>query len=338
VTAVAVSLDARRIATGSADGLVKVWETDFFHPLLELGGHTGGVRLIRVSADGTRAVTAGDDRTVRVWDLKSGKELRGFRTMAPIDLTPDGTAVVMRMGERTVIRDVLTGLEIIPDSPPVRPCSTLTELLSQLGLCVAISPEGHTIAVANRDGTIGLYEAASGQLRRTLPGHGALCHGLCFTPDGTRLLTAGADQQVLVWAVRMQDLPLPTALQRETRAGKLWTVLASGPADAAYLAMARFAAEPAAAVKMARLRLQPAETAAIPPEAHLAEQRGIELLEALGTVEAREFLEELATGDPLAPSTRAARQALEWLGKSKRLVVGLGRNASLDPPSLFWMR
>jgi hypothetical protein len=89
---------------------------------------------------------------------------------------------------------------------------------------------------------------------------------------------------------------------------------------------------------MARLRLQPAETAAIPPEAHLAEQRGIELLEALGTVEAREFLEELATGDPLAPSTRAARQALEWLGKSKRLVVGLGRNASLDPPSLFWMR
>ena len=74
--------------------------------------------------------------------------------------------------------------------------------------------------------------------------------------------------------------------------------MCTGTASEAYQAMARFAAEPPAAVKMARMRLRPAqssdeETAAT----RLADTRAIEMLEALGTPEARAFLEELAEGN-----------------------------------------
>jgi WD40 repeat protein len=314
VTAVAVSRDGKRIATGSADGLIKVWDADSFHPLTALGGHTGVVRTIRVAFDGSRAVTTGDDRSARVWDLKNGKELRGFPTTEPVEFTPDGTAVVMSASGRTVVRDILTGLEVVPAHQPSCPTHTIPELLSQIGLSVAFSPDGRMVAAAHRDGTIGLYETATGQQRRKLVGHRSVCGGMAFTPDGTHLLTAGADHSVLVWAVRVQDLPMPETIQRETRAGKLWTMLTTDRADTAYLAMARFAAEPPAAVKMARLRLRPAEAAESDPEDQLAIARGVELLESLGTIAAMEFLEELASGEPTAHRTREARRALERLG------------------------
>ena len=37
-----------------------------------LTGHTGPVYAVAVSADGRRAVSSGNDRTVRVWDLEAG--------------------------------------------------------------------------------------------------------------------------------------------------------------------------------------------------------------------------------------------------------------------------
>jgi hypothetical protein len=115
-----------------------------------------------------------------------------------------------------------------------------------------------------------------------------------------------------VWDMRLQTIPLPEALKNETDAAKLWAMLATGKADAAYLAMARLAREPDAAVKLAKLKLKPAakvgkETAA----ANLADARAIELLEALDAEDARALLKELAAGQANAFRTQEAKRALE---------------------------
>lgn len=311
VTAVAVSKNGQRIATGSADGLIKLWDAETFHPVSVLGGHTGAVRTIRAAASGKRAVTVGEDQSVRVWDLQNGKELRGFKATGPVELTSDGTAVVMSVGKTAIVRDVLTGLEIVPATQPSPPTPTFSELLGRLGISLSFSPDGRMVAVGHRDGTIGLYESATGQCRRMLVGHRSQCRALTFTPDGSKLLSAGTDHIALVWAVRVQDLPMTETIKQEKRAGKLWTMLTTGPADASYQAMARFAAEPSAAVKMASMRLKAAQSAGSLMGNELADRRGIELLESLGTTEAREFLEELAKGEPTAHLTREARRALE---------------------------
>ena len=47
-------------------------------------GHTSNVRAIAVSADGARAVTASEDRTARVWDTKTGRELLCIKAQAPV--------------------------------------------------------------------------------------------------------------------------------------------------------------------------------------------------------------------------------------------------------------
>jgi hypothetical protein len=311
VTAVAVSADGKRLATGSGDGLVRVWDAATFRPLTDPRGHTAAVRTVRVSPDGKRALTTGDDGSARVWDLATGKELAAVPAAGVVGLTPDGTGVVVRANGRVVVWDVLTRHEVIPDSLPEVPHPTVGELLALWGACLAVSPDGRTVALSHPDGTIGLYESATGGLRRTLPGHGSACLAVAFTPDGSRLLTGGTDHAVLVWDVRLQAVPLPAAVRNETRAATHWATLTTGPADQAYLAAARLAAEPPAAVRMARLRLKPA--AAEEPETattRLADTRAIELLEALGTAEARAFLQELAAGEPAAWRTREATRAV----------------------------
>src|SRR5207248_1880132 len=125
--------------------------------------------------------------------------------------------------------------------PPAVGPDPVAVLLGRLGLCYAVSPDGRSLAFGHSGGTVGLYELASGQLRRLLPGGGP-CRAAAFTPDGSRLLTAGPDHSVLVWAVRVQDVAMPVELKRETSATRLWDRLTRGDAASAYLAMARLAA------------------------------------------------------------------------------------------------
>jgi hypothetical protein len=98
---------------------------------------------------------------------------------------------------------------------------------------------------------------------------------------------------------------LTSELKRETNALKLWERMCQADADVAYLAMARLAADPNAAVKLARMRMKTWTEADV-----IAEVRAVELLESLDTPESRAFLKELAAGEKEAIRTREATAAL----------------------------
>lgn len=304
--AVAVSADGATIATADAFGLVRLWNAATFRPLGAVSGHRAPVEHAELSPDGKRLLTWAADETLRLWDVATGTELRAFAGAEGAGDRPtfaaDGTAVLFRTKGRPVARDLLTGLEVpLPDGAKPQ----------RRGALEARSARGRMSARPGSGG-VQLIEAASGGVRRELSGHRGRAAVLGFTPDGTRLLTAGADHTVVVWDVRLSGVPLPDALKAETDAAKLWEALADGTAESAYLAMARLAREPAAAVKLVRMKLKPVADAEGETEgSKLTSARAIELLEAFDTPDAHKLLRELSGGHADAFRTKEAKRAVE---------------------------
>ena len=76
VRSVAFSPDGKRIATGSPDKTVRLWNPATGQPLgAPLTGHTGPVNEVAFSPDGQRLASAGDDGTVRLWNPDTGQPL-----------------------------------------------------------------------------------------------------------------------------------------------------------------------------------------------------------------------------------------------------------------------
>ena len=82
-----------------------------------LQAHSGPVRSAAFSPDGTRVVTASDDRTARLWDAQTGKQIAVLQghsgAVWSAAFSPDGTRVVTASDDRTArLWDAETGEEI----------------------------------------------------------------------------------------------------------------------------------------------------------------------------------------------------------------------------------
>jgi WD40 repeat protein len=72
---VAVSPDARWIASAGADRLVRLWNAETRTLTSSLVGHQGRVTSVEFSADGSLLASAGEDQSVRLWEIPGGREL-----------------------------------------------------------------------------------------------------------------------------------------------------------------------------------------------------------------------------------------------------------------------
>ncbi len=66
-------------------------------------------------------------------------------------------------------------------------------------MCLAISPDGETIATGGTPPEVRLWDIKTGKLTGLLKGHTDQVWTLAFSPDGKRLASGGADKSVLIW-------------------------------------------------------------------------------------------------------------------------------------------
>ncbi len=165
------------------------WEWNYLNKLcnddlVTLQGHVGPVMGADFSPDGTRIASAGDDATVRIWDVATGHAIHVLKGhtggLLSVKFSPDGRLIASAGRDATVrLWDALTGRE----------AHTLTG--HTIGVAsIAFSPDGRLIASAGWDKTVRLWDPATGRHVRTYSDFIGAVVSVAFSPDGKRIAAA----------------------------------------------------------------------------------------------------------------------------------------------------
>ena len=202
--------------------------------VFSLNGHTDWVFSAQFSANGKHIVTSSRDKTVRVWDAKTGKgigSLNGHTNeVYYAEFNPNGNRIVTASKDNTAkVWDAKTGAELFSfkadrifslSSAPTTGIRIVTSSDDRCGAEVldaitgkklsffkrygeiwgaAFSADGNCIITGHSDGNAVIWDATTGKELILLKLQTKAIHFLNLSPDGNRIVTASADNTVKLW-------------------------------------------------------------------------------------------------------------------------------------------
>ncbi|EJD05239.1 WD40 repeat-like protein [Fomitiporia mediterranea MF3/22] len=197
IRSVAFSPDSTRVASGSWDKTIRVWDAESGQLIAgPLEGHEDEVRSIAFSPDGARVVSGSDDTTIRIWNIESGQVSPGLLKghtgpVRSVKVSTDGRRVVSGSEDKTIIVwDIACG----------QPVSDRFEGHTDIVNSVDFSPDGKRIASGSDDKTIRIWDTEKGRtICGPLEGHVDIVTSVAFSYDATRVVSGSADQTIQLW-------------------------------------------------------------------------------------------------------------------------------------------
>jgi WD40 repeat protein len=177
-----------------------------FRELKKMTGHEKKVRYVAVSKDGKKALSCGEDKTVRLWDLTTGKEIKQLKGHTgftwQVGFSKDEKQAVSSGGPDKTVRlwDLDKGEEI----------RQYTGFAKRV-YGAAISPDDkYVVGGEGGDGTedekatfdVYLFDKETGKVVHTMKGHTGYVWRAVFSPDSKMVATAGMnDGTFRIWSV-----------------------------------------------------------------------------------------------------------------------------------------
>ena len=172
---------------------------------------------IAITPDGQTMLSGGNDRTITVRHLRTGRILRTLTghsgSIYALCLSQDGQILVSGGRDKTL---KVWNLYAASNQNLISPTSrvigdgllhTLTGHSESIN-CLAMSPDGQMLVSGSEDNTIKLWDLQAGELLSTLEGHEAGVKSVAMSPDGQMLASGGADRTIKLW--RLSEINAPT--------------------------------------------------------------------------------------------------------------------------------
>jgi WD40 repeat protein len=221
------------LASGSNDGVIRVWQVPGLTQVLEISAHPKGVNRVAFQPGGGLLASAGNDALVYLWDLQTATQVRsligGAFVVPDIKFLPDGKTILTADGGVIRVREVETGrlvtsLRAAESVPAVCILPEGKEIINSIGAggiqlwsletnelvwelspgespvwAVECSPGGDLIVSGQRNGEICWTDREAPEKTRCLSGHTRPVGTLVFRPDGTLLVSGGYDGWLRFW-------------------------------------------------------------------------------------------------------------------------------------------
>ena len=193
VAHVAVSPDARLIASGGYDGQIIIWDRSTGKQVRSLKGHSLHADVVAFLADGIHLISAGQPGELRLWDTRNGGIVWQTASAANLILsvaTSERNAMiaVAGLGNEIELRDLATGV--------VR--STIKSNSHQVN-ALAFTPDERTLIAGTNELALEIWDITTRRLRDTISGFASSVTSVATNANGTLVVAADLQGNVRVY-------------------------------------------------------------------------------------------------------------------------------------------
>ncbi|MBE5228414.1 MAG: WD40 repeat domain-containing protein [Microcystis aeruginosa PMC 728.11] len=161
-----------------------------------LEGHKDFVTSVNFSPDGKTLVSRSGDKTIKLWNVETGKEIRTLKghdsTVNSVNFSPDGKTLVSGNDDGTII------LWDVEERQEIRTIKAHSGTVYS----VNFSPDGKTLVSGSDDKTIKLWNVEKPQEIHTLKEDNGPVYSVNFSPDGKTLVSGSGDKTIILWDVK----------------------------------------------------------------------------------------------------------------------------------------
>ncbi|MEP0924380.1 CHAT domain-containing protein [Leptolyngbya sp. ST-U4] len=167
-------------------------------------GHSDWIRSLAFSPDGKTILSSSNDRTVRVWDVETGRLLHlltGHRDRIKcVGISPDGQRMLSCSADgqvRVWDRELLTHKKTGDCQYIVKATSRTITLVNSLP--VSPNPQRPVFATGAEHGKVSIWNLETGQWQRTISAHSSPVLSLAFSGDGKWLASGSQNKTIKLW-------------------------------------------------------------------------------------------------------------------------------------------